>query len=134
MSGIAFIWYAHCHLSLHIFLIAVNRRGHIHGILSPVFMMVNHINKLRHTSYVDMHIIKTKVNISNLLSFTGLSILIAPSVLSNEHLQKIPLMYLDRGTILSRYTLWSVIWPSVLLHDNPPAYQMKAIPDTHRAQ
>ena len=52
------------YLSLHIFLIAVNRRGHIHGILSPVFRVVNHINKLRHTSYVDMHIIKTKVNIS----------------------------------------------------------------------
>ena len=57
---------------------------------------------------------------SNFLSFTGLSILIVPSVLSNEHLQKIPLMYLDRGTILSRYTLWSVFWPSVLLHDNSP--------------
>jgi len=46
--------------------------------------------------------------------------LIAPSVLSNVYLQKIPLMYLDRGTILSRYPLWSVYWPSVLLHDNPP--------------
>ena len=41
------------YLSLHIFLIAVNRRGlggHIHGILSPVFIMVNHINKWPHTS------------------------------------------------------------------------------------
>jgi hypothetical protein len=40
------------------------KKSKIHEILSPVFTMLNHINKLRHTSYVDMHIIKNKVNIS----------------------------------------------------------------------
>ena len=55
------------YLSLHIFLIVVKRRGlsgHIYEILSPVFIMVNHINKWPHPSGVDVHIIKTKVNIS----------------------------------------------------------------------
>ena len=46
--------------------------------------------------------------------------LIAPSILSNVYLQQIILMYLDRGTILSRYPLRSVYLPSGLLHDNPP--------------
>ena len=29
-----------------------------------MFIMLNHINKLTHTSYVDVHIIQYKVNIS----------------------------------------------------------------------
>jgi hypothetical protein len=49
------------YLSLHIFLIAVKRRD-LCGI-SPVFIMVNHINKFPHPSCVDVHLVKPKVNI-----------------------------------------------------------------------
>ena len=49
------------YLSLHIFLIAVKRRDL--GGISPVFIMVNHINKFPHPSCVDVHLVKPKVNI-----------------------------------------------------------------------
>jgi hypothetical protein len=47
--------------SLHIFLIAVKRRDL--GGISPVFIMVKHINKFPHPSCVDVHLVKPKVNI-----------------------------------------------------------------------
>ena len=49
------------YLSLHIFLIAVKSRDL--GGISPVIIMVNHINKFPHPSCVDVHLVKPKVNI-----------------------------------------------------------------------
>jgi hypothetical protein len=49
------------YLSFHIFLIAVKSRDL--GGISPVIIMVNHINKFPHPSCVDVHLVKPKVNI-----------------------------------------------------------------------